>query len=411
MSRKMKRFGYFLAIIISLTSSFIGQVTPSAATSGGSISLYLSAPLVLGSGVSGGDVTTENFDSFSTGNCASSSNVGTISVPAAGDCIVSSVQNYGGASSASSTPAFGGAGSRFPATPWYGSGSEKNVTFTFPSPVKYLGFWWSAGNNGNRVDFYNGSTLVSTYSSDDLMTMLGSTIPNPYPGSNTIVSIGGDSYKKGHYFGNPRGFTSTSPSATSSVEPNYVFAYLNLFITGTGSFNKVVFAGPGFEFDNITTATTEKSPATSLVFIKSVLGKTVQFDANGSGTTGAMNAQSDSAAANLTSNAFSRTGYTFAGWNTLADGTGTPYSDSQSYGFTADMQLYAQWTPVAQNPTPTASPQASGASSPAQTVVAQPALASTGLDLFGRNSLAMFAIFMVTSGLILIRLRMTLRRN
>ena len=45
----------------------------------------------------------------------------------------------------------------------------------------------------------------------------------------------------------------------------------------------------------------------------------------------------------LTANAFTRTGYTFSGWNTLANGTGTAYADQASYPFTASVTLYAQW--------------------------------------------------------------------
>ena len=39
-----------------------------------------------------------------------------------------------------------------------------------------------------------------------------------------------------------------------------------------------------------------------------------------------------------------RTGYTFAGWNTAANGTGTHYDVSDTYNLTADITLYAQWT-------------------------------------------------------------------
>ena len=70
----------------------------------------------------------------------------------------------------------------------------------------------------------------------------------------------------------------------------------------------------------------------------------VTFDANGG--TGSMAAQTRNynAAAALTANTFSRTGYTFAGWNTAANGSGTNYADQASYGFTANAALYAQWT-------------------------------------------------------------------
>ena len=54
-------------------------------------------------------------------------------------------------------------------------------------------------------------------------------------------------------------------------------------------------------------------------------------------------------ASNLTGNVYARAGYTFAGWNTKADGTGTAYSNGQSvtnlitYDKT-EITLYAQWT-------------------------------------------------------------------
>ena len=40
-----------------------------------------------------------------------------------------------------------------------------------------------------------------------------------------------------------------------------------------------------------------------------------------------------------------RTGYTFAGWNTLANGTGTSYSAGSTFTINANTSLYAQWTP------------------------------------------------------------------
>ena len=38
--------------------------------------------------------------------------------------------------------------------------------------------------------------------------------------------------------------------------------------------------------------------------------------------------------------------YTFAGWNTAANGSGTAYANQANYAFTADVTLYAQWTAV-----------------------------------------------------------------
>jgi uncharacterized repeat protein (TIGR02543 family) len=38
-------------------------------------------------------------------------------------------------------------------------------------------------------------------------------------------------------------------------------------------------------------------------------------------------------------------GYAFTGWNTAADGSGTPYSATNTFNIAADTTLYAQWTP------------------------------------------------------------------
>ena len=70
---------------------------------------------------------------------------------------------------------------------------------------------------------------------------------------------------------------------------------------------------------------------------------TVIFNANGG--TGSMNLQDFTLgeAQNLIPNSFTRTGYAFNGWNTLATGSGTSYEDQQNITVTANMMLFAQW--------------------------------------------------------------------
>ena len=79
---------------------------------------------------------------------------------------------------------------------------------------------------------------------------------------------------------------------------------------------------------------------------------TVQFNKNHTDATGTMSNQSFTygTAQNLTTNAFTRTGYTFAGWATSANGS-VVYSDKQSVNnLTATnggtVTLYAKWTPT-----------------------------------------------------------------
>jgi uncharacterized repeat protein (TIGR02543 family) len=71
---------------------------------------------------------------------------------------------------------------------------------------------------------------------------------------------------------------------------------------------------------------------------------TVTFNANGG--TGTLASQTASSATNLSSNtnSITRAGYTFAGWNTATNGTGTNYANGASYPFTSSTTLYAKWT-------------------------------------------------------------------
>jgi uncharacterized repeat protein (TIGR02543 family) len=43
------------------------------------------------------------------------------------------------------------------------------------------------------------------------------------------------------------------------------------------------------------------------------------------------------------SGALAKTGYTFGGWNTLANGSGTTYASGARYTPVADVTLYAKW--------------------------------------------------------------------
>jgi len=69
----------------------------------------------------------------------------------------------------------------------------------------------------------------------------------------------------------------------------------------------------------------------------------IAFDANGG--EGSMPTQEITEGGTLNANGFTKIGYTFSGWNTKADGTGTSYPDKAT-GVDAkgNITLYAQWT-------------------------------------------------------------------
>lgn len=70
--------------------------------------------------------------------------------------------------------------------------------------------------------------------------------------------------------------------------------------------------------------------------------QTVTFNGNGNDG-GSMSNQTASGSTALTTNAFTKTGCSFTGWNTASDGSGTSYTNGATYDFSADITLYAQW--------------------------------------------------------------------
>ena len=72
--------------------------------------------------------------------------------------------------------------------------------------------------------------------------------------------------------------------------------------------------------------------------------RSLSYDANGG--IGTMSAETDVAGKIVTvaQNEFTRNNYTFTGWNTQADGSGTAYSAGDSFTLTEDTVLYAQWS-------------------------------------------------------------------
>ncbi len=149
----------------------------------------------------------------------------------------------------------------------------------------------------------------------------------------------------------------SSPSADNDPLVNGIYAEGNSYTHGTGALTGTVrYVGTGTSFtDNVglsagtqywykvytydkayNYATESSGNGTT-----SSAGFTVTFDPNGG--TGTMADQTASSTTALTANAFTRDGYTFAGWATSVGGA-LAYANSASYPFTANATLYARWT-------------------------------------------------------------------
>ena len=83
--------------------------------------------------------------------------------------------------------------------------------------------------------------------------------------------------------------------------------------------------------------------ASATVSIPALTPATITFNANGgSGSVDAISTYVG-VANTIPSNSPTRTGYTFNGWNTASDGSGTAYATGSTITPTGDVTLYAQW--------------------------------------------------------------------
>lgn len=413
-------------VMVSLGLIVAGAVSPAHASTSGGIALYVSGPLVQGAEISPAGTRTENFDTFdgfspSSGGatCPTTLAIGSLAIVGRG-CDYLPPGLYGGASSETGSPFFGGSGSNFFGVPFQNPGE---ATFTFTEPVRYVGFWWSGGNRGNVVTFYDGAAEIASLNTLELEELLGAAPPTDWPsGNGTVTSIGGTDYPKGFYFGNPRGYTEYPPQAQSlaleqdgvfyTEHRGFLYVYLNLFLTGNQTATSVKFSGPGFEYDNVTTSTLAQAPASSLVFVGGLTGKSVQFLPGADDVTGTMVAQSSTGAANLSQNAFSRDGFVFTGWSTQQDGGagGVAYDPEAEYDFSADLILYAQWEEAPSDEDTSTTPVTSrtASSSPSvEPISDQPTLAQTGGS---SHWLTVFAgVAVMATGMLLLSRRRVVR--
>ncbi|HEV3268327.1 MAG TPA: InlB B-repeat-containing protein [Acidimicrobiales bacterium] len=136
------------------------------------------------------------------------------------------------------------------------------------------------------------------------------------------------------------GYTESTQSALPGNTPN--FSYTAIPATGNLiTFNDQLGASASYA-PNATNSSLGNYSAIATIFAATPVSNSVTFNAN-SGV-GTMANEASTGAANLTTNTFTRPGYTFTGWNTINVGGGTAYADGASYTFAAPLTLYAQWS-------------------------------------------------------------------
>ena len=132
-----------------------------------------------------------------------------------------------------------------------------------------------------------------------------------------------------------------SAEITATIAPGYTF--VNWTAGGTITINS----------PNATTTTIKATGAGTLTANATANSYTVHFDGNGNtgGSMDDMLARTYGEAFNLTANGFTKTGYSFAGWATTADGAVTYANEANVSNLTTvnngTATLYAKWSPVA----------------------------------------------------------------
>ena len=201
-------------------------------------------------------------------------------------------------------------------------GTAKNLTangFSSPS-AKFIG--WNTKPNGTGTSYSNGQSVKNlTSAPNDIVTLYAKWATNTYT-VTFVDGLDGKTLKSEEVgYGTP----ATAPDAP--IHKGY---------TDNGWDKK---------FDNITSNITVTRRYTANRY-------TIAFDGNDS-TGGSMEPMSMTygTSKNLTHNAYTRTGYTWSGWNTSPHGSGTAYRDEQevknlSSDNNSTITLYAQWTPI-----------------------------------------------------------------
>ena len=180
-----------------------------------------SASLII-SGVAGGSSTgaiRESFDSLSPGNDALTTLPSGLTLSYDGDAgpVSGSVPNIAAAPylSGGNGLGFGPSGSTqangVDGTTYVTAGQGGSVTLQFPTLETYLGILWGSVDGYNSLSFYNGATLIGTFT-----------------GSDVLASPNGDQGANGT-------------------------AYVNISATGGTAFDRVVAASGlnAFEFDDV----------------------------------------------------------------------------------------------------------------------------------------------------------------
>ena len=216
---------------------------------------------------------------------------------------------------------FLGNGSTGGSTPAQTNYTTANLTLNGFTQTGYTFTGWNTAANGSGTAYINGASY--SFAADLTLYAQWTALP-----THTVTFLGN---------GNTGGSTPAQTNYTTAnltlngfTQTGYTFTGWNTAADGSGT---AYINGASYSF---------AADLTLYAQWTALPTHTVTFLGNGN-TGGSTPAQTNYTTANLTLNGYTRTNFAFSGWNTLANGPGTPYIDGASYSFAADLTLYAQW--------------------------------------------------------------------
>ena len=235
---------------------------------------------------------------------------------------------YIGRQSTYSFNANGGTGAPGNYTKVYGVGFT--VPTTKPTRTGYTFLGWTEGTSGTTI-FEPGKT----YSTEDkAITFYAKWQANTY--TITYKANGGsgsDQTQTATY-----GTSWTTKNASTFTRTGYTLSSWNTNADGSGTKYSVNTGQTNQQLSNLTLY----AQWTANTYY-------VAYNANGGSGSMSNSTHKYNTSSKLTANAFTKTGYSFAGWNTAANGSGTALSNQQAVTTLTStnggtVTLYAQWT-------------------------------------------------------------------
>lgn len=236
-----------------------------------------------------------------------------------------------------------------------GTSSPVSETISVGAYTYYFYVRSSSQNLGNTTTAGNATagtfgpwSSAYSYTVSNLTTPTITGVTSSGPGANVSVTVsgGGPTYQIYWSASNAGVGTTVTPDGTSgtstisdSTGPGLAgtwYMYARSART-TSTYGSTYSTAPSVYISSWTSAYSFTVTAT----------RTLSFDANGGTSAPSSQTGTDSgsgATITITSSTPSRSGYTFAGWNTNSSGTGTNYSSGGSITITSDTTLYAKWT-------------------------------------------------------------------